>query len=67
MYDVYMTSTTTCAHKHCGLPLDPYFARYKYVEGKGMVPMHSDCSYAHPDDTREGKGSPFTTIVSRAI
>lgn len=58
-----MTSTT-CAHKHCGQPLNTYDARYKYVEGKGMVPMHTDCSYAHPEyDVSKGMGSPFTTIT----
>lgn len=61
MYGTYMNPT--CSHKFCGKPVDLAYARYKYVEGLGMVPFHTDCSYAHPDyDVSKGMGSPFTTI-----
>lgn len=59
---------TTCGHKHCTKPVNPIFARLKYVEGLGMVPFHTDCSYAHPEyDVSKGCGSPFTTITLKGV
>lgn len=58
-----MTSTT-CGHKHCSEPVYKGYGRMKYVEGKGMVPFCTSCSYAGPDyDVSQGGGSPFTTIT----
>lgn len=63
-----MTKYLTCAHKKCGKPVDYAYARYKYVEGKGLQPYHTRCSYAHPDyDVSLNQGSPFTTINLRTI
>ena len=63
-----MTSTT-CSHKHCNRPLDLGYARYKFSAAHGgMMPFHTDCSYAHPEyDVSKGCGSPFTTITVAAI
>lgn len=57
-------TTTTCNHKFCDQPVIEMYARYKYVDGLGMAPFHTACSYAHPDyDVSKGCGSPFTTIT----
>lgn len=66
--DTYMNHTT-CGHQHCNQPVDPTYARFIWSEAAGAnVPMHTECSYAHPDyDVSLGCGSPFTTITLAAI
>ncbi len=59
-------TTETCNHQHCGGEVLRGYARYKYVEGKGMVAFHPACAFAAPDyDVSKGTGAPFTTIVMR--